>query len=305
GPSCGVWAPVGRPRGPMATERAPILLKVPKWISESWLAAAPGVEVASVDLQAGVLRLPAGSGKVSQPSTLALVQRDAPELFAYPKGDGDVAVHGPVVALTVTADARDGGYRGLVEQRAQDSFSKSSASRTVGSEKKILHLDTKPTVELKVGTAIPKTRQELYDLFMAEGPPASEIMAAVSDLLQAAGREGLTCEQLLERLPLGPSFVAVRRALVVLAEPREEAGQRRFVYGPLYRRPGWARAAPAQRAAPVSRFSDLAPAAPPPAPAPAPVPAKPSPAPARAPAAAPAASVAASAAAGPLLKRKR
>ncbi|CAK0846262.1 unnamed protein product, partial [Prorocentrum cordatum] len=83
------------------------------------------------------------------------------------------------------------------------------------------------------------------------------------------------------------------------------AGQRRFVYGPLYRRPGWARAAPAQRAAPVSRFSDLAPAAPPPAPAPAPVPAKPSPAPARAPAAAPAASVAASAAAGPLLKRKR
>lgn len=211
-------------------DRGPLLLKVPKWISEAWLAAPPESVVANLDLEAGIMHLAVGSG--SPAKTLAISRRSSPELFTYPTGNGEVTVEGAICeAFTVNANVHDAGYKDLAQKRLHEAQI-TSGNRTLGLEK-IIQPDQRPERETISGT-MPLMPQELYELSKDDGPPPAEVAAAVSECLKAAGQAGVTCEQMLEQLPNGCNYIAVRDALAALAELREVRGERRFVYGPLY-----------------------------------------------------------------------
>jgi len=227
-----------------------LLLKVPRWLSEVWLAAPPESIVADLDLEGERLSL-IGDGGRGRPSTFSVSRRASPELFAFPAGQEgeEIPVDGPIAeALTVTADLQDPTYQAMLQQRL-------ATSSTTGGTRSLLEQ-----------RLIPMQRSEIIGQQAAAGAQLSHILEKdPGETEQAEERvwqvvkvhlrerpQGLTVEELLQALPTASGFLAVRNALAAHAEPVEDAdGTRRFV---LRRPQGRPPAAPAAPAPPAEAF---------------------------------------------------
>lgn len=214
--------------------------------------------MALIDLKNGRLRLPTETA--GRPSVLSIERRASPELFAFPKidvpeGEGaEVLVEGLVVeALSVRADLKDSGYQSLVQQRAED-HSPVSGHRSQHL-KSIRQMDERPERERLVASGVPTTSAPSVSSTQSACPNFLEVAAIVEKALQEAGIRGLSCSELLERMPDGCMLSHLRDSLVALAtlsldsqtSLEDAAGllaQRRYVYAPCL---GWTLSGEMQR----------------------------------------------------------
>merc|ERR1719162_1619743 len=101
-----------------------MLLKVPKWLSESWQRSPPDVAVADLDLDAGQLHLifGAGQGRPDRPTVFGVDRRPSPELFAFStEADGEARVNGCIKeSLHVRADLGDARYKHMLQTRFEE-----------------------------------------------------------------------------------------------------------------------------------------------------------------------------------------
>eukprot|EP00747_Dinoflagellata_sp_TGD_P165511 gnl/TRDRNA2_/TRDRNA2_186856_c0_seq1.p1 gnl/TRDRNA2_/TRDRNA2_186856_c0~~gnl/TRDRNA2_/TRDRNA2_186856_c0_seq1.p1 ORF type:complete len:257 (+),score=59.13 gnl/TRDRNA2_/TRDRNA2_186856_c0_seq1:100-870(+) len=193
-----------------------MLLKVPKWLSDIWAKAGPEAIVADLDLEGGKLNLKAGDGQ-ERPLSLEVTRRTSPELFVFSQAANGLSVEGAVRnALHVKADMRDSAYKTMLERRYEDNAI-SSANRSVLDEER---RDVTFQSERETIVGEPLRIHEAASLMTSEAPTRTEVEKVIQKELQIRDA-GLTCEELLARLPVGCTLASVRDALVAAADCRE------------------------------------------------------------------------------------
>jgi len=210
------------------------LLKVPKWLSEAWANAPKQAPVVDLDLATGTMRLlPTGGYSADRPQILSMTARASPELFAFSAGNSDssaAVIGGFCESLQVRASLDDVAYKSMLQRRAQDN-SITAGSRSVQLE------------SLRASEMRPEVEQQDSGNFEADPgnvfassvePSILEVAVAVDSCLRA-NSGGVTCQDLLRHLPRGSTFVAIRDALVSMAECRDVGGERRYYPSPKLR----------------------------------------------------------------------
>merc|ERR1711862_101755 len=114
---------LGKHSGGAITGKGPFLLKVPKWLSETWNQMPSEALVADLDLEAGKLKLLAG-GNSKCPDSMSVECRSSPGLFAFSQGSHgceELCVDGTInEVLHVKADLQNVAYQGMLQRRVEE-----------------------------------------------------------------------------------------------------------------------------------------------------------------------------------------
>lgn len=224
-----------------------MLLKVPRWLSDIWEKASessPEAVLADLDLDKGKLTVLLGDGS-ARPVSLSVSRRASPELFAFSETeDGALRVVGGLSeVLHVKADLQDTAYRGMLQQRAEESTAMSGV-RT-GLHQKLQHPDLKlqpirtdinnisPEKNSRgralLGQAVSKREQAERSAFGDGILETQQVYPALQKHLAEAGSKGLTCEEFLGKIGQSVDFATLRDAVVAGAQLSETAGRRSIV----------------------------------------------------------------------------
>eukprot|EP00927_Polykrikos_kofoidii_P080094 TRINITY_DN7696_c0_g1_i1.p1 TRINITY_DN7696_c0_g1~~TRINITY_DN7696_c0_g1_i1.p1 ORF type:complete len:288 (-),score=40.37 TRINITY_DN7696_c0_g1_i1:60-923(-) len=193
-----------------------LLLKVPKWLSDAWLEAPHEAVVADLDIEGATLRLlPEGGCGADRPQVLTMTSRPSPELFAF-KQEGDsesLRIQGAITeALHVKVGLQDTAYKSMLQKRADD--------HSISSGKRVIHEQERSSLYTPEVSRLVVSSDIEAQIFSGEPARPLEVAVAVKRCLRASGHNGITCAELLERLPKGSTFTAVRDALVAMADCR-------------------------------------------------------------------------------------
>lgn len=200
-----------------------ILLKVPKWVSDSWTKAGPNAEVGDLDLDSGTLTLNAAEGKGT---SFQVIRHSSPDLFAFSQAkNGTIIIEGAIgESLQSRVNLEEASYRRMLQQRAED--------RSIVNTHRSEHMGKVQATDYKPMPTKGDNFRPSESAFDTEHPPSSaEVTLAIEKALKES-KGGLTYEELLTHLDSGCSLISLRNALVAAAECVSENGKRLYTCGP-------------------------------------------------------------------------